>query len=251
MDNYASVAVFKANLIHAVPKNLLPAFAEIYQKVDYTNYSPVKRLEEKVGINGVYKNYNIPLNMSPENFEALAKPMRLFEMFERGFEPKNDGEKEVVAKLKPFKPLALSLTKQMSADLIKLNPELAQIEIKHPNLVRSHIALISGVCSGFPVEDIKQFMEAAGNPALLVQMNNRKQEMSRKIEAISGQKGEPLFVNGQIVSYQGLIENWCPSEKTYQRILQKTQAKYKNTTRDDFNVNAYMDFLASRGFYDD
>lgn len=251
MNNYASIAVFKANLIHAIPKNLLPAFAEIYQKVDYTNYSPVKRLEEKVGISGVYKNYNIPQGMSPENFEALAKPMRLFEMFERGFEPKNDEEKEVVAKLKPFKPLALSLSKQMSADIIKLNPELAQIEIKHPNLVRSHIALISGVCSGFPVEDIKQFMDAAGNSFLLSQINERKREMSNKIESISGQRGEPFFVNGKIVGYQGLIENWCPSEKTFQHILQKTQAKYQKNSQNDFNVNAYMDFLASRGFYDD
>lgn len=251
MNNYASIAVFKANLIHAIPKNLLPAFAEIYQKVDYPNYSPVKRLEEKVGISGVYQNYRFPYNLSPENFEALAKPMRLFEMFERGFEPKNDDEKEVVAALKPFKPLALSLSKQMSDDIIKLNPELAQIEIKHPSLVRSHIALISGVCSGFPVEDIKQFMEAAGNPSLLAQINERKHEMSHKIEAISGQKGEPFLVNGKIVGYQGLIENWCPSEKTFQRILQKTQAKYQKNSRNDFNVNAYMDFLSSRGFYDD
>ena len=50
--------------------------------------------------------------------------------------------------------------------------------------------------------------------------------MSQEMEKITGKKGAE-FINsyGEKRNYP-LIENWCPSEKTYQKIRSKVLQKY-------------------------
>ncbi len=198
----------------------------LYHMVDYENYSPVKRLEEGLGISGIYHDYRFPEGMTPEGYEALMKPARVVEMLERGYYPEQDNERLAVEKVLEHFDEALSLVKGMYEELCLLNPEIASIVPVRQDQVRAYVLIVSGVCSGFPPEDIRAFNDArkeSDNQAL----NRRRQEMSEEIENLSGRRGEK-FVNPRgETGYFSLIRNWCPSEETYRRILKKTREKYR------------------------
>lgn len=246
MDSKQSQTL-KKSLYDAVPEEYRPGLDSIYQNIDYDNYSPVKRLENKLGISGIHENYQFPGNMNALEYESLMKPMRVFEMFERGFQGAT--ETEVVAQqcLMAQKGKFLFEIRNMYNELVSLNPELKAAEIK-PTQIRSYVAVISGACSGFPAEDIIEFSRAT-SPEKNDAINDRKRKQSAELERLTGKvhkKGEPP-----------LIENWCPSEKTYNRILaaaglkstEQPQPRPKQAS--SYNYDAYQEFLTSRGYYDD
>ncbi len=221
MDKAKSL-LLKQKLYRTVPEKYRGDMDELYQKVDYPNYSPVRRFENAVGISGIYHAYNIPGSMTPEEYEAGIKPMRVFEMIERGYYPALN---RAVDYLFDIYDDFLKEIKTCYVELQECNPELKNIKPYNTEEIRSYVALISGVCSGFPPEDIAAFV-AARDPAANECLNRRKAEMSEEIEKITGKHGEK-FINLQgKTRHYPLIDNWCPSEQTYQKILGKVRQKY-------------------------
>ncbi len=245
MDKRHSLEIQK-EIYQSVPSEYRNALDRLYQCLDYENYSPVRRMEEKLGISGIYTQYKFPQNMNALEYESLMKPLRIFEMLERGHRGSTAEEHTAAEYLLTKKDKFLPEIRQMYDELTDLNPELKAAQIA-PDKIRSYVAVISGTCSGFPAEDIIEFSRSTSeedNTAL----NNRKREMSAELERLTGkthQKGETP-----------LIENWCPSENTYKKILQtcttaKSASKRQTNHQTAFSYDAYQNFLESRGYFND
>ena len=246
--------ILKSKLYKAVPRENYDFLTELYSYVDYPNYSPVKRLEKAIGIRGIYHHYRFPGNISPEDYEDMMKPIRVFEMIERGLAPKTPQSSAVINGLAQIKPQFLNEIRAMHRELIRLNPELQDIIPLRPAEIRSYVAIISGACSGFPPEDIAAFNHASESAEANLFLNRRKREMSEELEKISGKRGESFTNREGKVCYRGLIENWCPSEKTFQQILRKTKIRYAEPAPSkisDLSFQGYQSFLENRGYYDD
>ena len=246
--------ILKSKLYKAIPRENYDFLTELYGCVDYRNYSPVKRLEKAIGIRGIYHRYRFPGDVSPEDYEDMMKPIRVFEMIERGLTPETPQTSAVINGLAQIKPQFLNEIRAMHRELIRLNPELQDIVPLRPNKIRSYVAIISGACSGFPPEDIAAFNHASESPEANQRLNRRKREMSDEIEKISGQKGDSFTNRDGKVCYRGLIENWCPSEKTFQEILRKTKNRYPDKEKHPApttDIRGYQSFLENRGYYDD
>ncbi|MBO5442383.1 MAG: hypothetical protein J6A33_01190 [Alphaproteobacteria bacterium] len=246
MDKKRSLKILK-EIYQSVPPEDRNALDRLYQCLDYENYSPVKRMEQKLGISGIYTNYKFPQGMEAADYESLMKPLRIFEMLERGHQG-NSVEEEIAARhLLAKKEHFLPEIRQMYDELTNLNPELKTARII-PDRIRSYVAVISGACSGFPVQDIVEFSLSTSDEKNTA-LNNRKREMSAELEQLTGkthQKGETP-----------LIENWCPSETTYQKIKQacieqkSAQKPQTNPRTSSFDYDAYQNFLESRGYFND
>ena len=230
-----SQAIKKA-IYASVPKEQHTELNQLYACLDYDNYSPVKRFEEAAGIKGVYHQYKFPNDMEPLEYEALMKPMRIYEVIERGLNP---GEDSLANALQDQKPQSLFAVRKMYLDLVELNPELKKAQIS-PTQVRSYVAVISGACSGFPPEDIIEFSYAKGIDN--DRINNEKRAFSKMLEQRLGKKGP----NGM-----PLIENWCPSESTRNHILQILDNQEKPRHSTQFNDGGFYAFLADRGWFND
>ena len=152
-----SLAVQK-EIYAAVPEERRNELAALYACLDYRNYSPVKRFEKASGLRGIYHNYKFPEDMNPLEYESLMKPMRIYEVIERGMNPGTD---TLAADLQKTKPQSLFAVRRMYQELVDLNPELKEARVS-PSRVRSYVAVISGACSGFPPEDIIEFSRAEG-----------------------------------------------------------------------------------------
>ena len=220
----------------AVSEEHQPELAALYACLDYQNYSPVKRFENATGLKGIYHHYKFPQDMNPLEYEALMKPMRIFEIIERSMNPGSD---DLLAELQEVKPQSLFAVRKMYQELTELNPELKEAAIS-PTLVRSYVAVISGACSGFPPEDIIEFSKAKG--ADNDRINEEKRQFSKLIEQRTGRTG----ANGK-----PLIENWCPSEKTRNRILQLLDNRDQKRTNQSFDNTGFYSFLVDRGWFND
>lgn len=245
MDKKHSLEIQK-KIYQTIPVTYRDALNRLYQCLEYENYSPVKRMEEKLGISGIYTQYKFPNGMDALEYESLMKPLRIFEMLERGHRGNTTEENITAEYLLTKKNDFLPEIRQMYDELTDLNPELKTAQIA-TDKIRSYVAVISGACSGFPAEDIIAFSTNTSEEANTA-LNNRKREMSAELERLTGkihQKGETP-----------LIENWCPSENTYKKILQactKTKSAQKSQTnhRTAFDYDAYQNFLESRGYFND
>lgn len=238
MDKQHSLEI-KKDIYNGVPLEYHSALNNLYKPQEYEHYSPVKRLEEKLGISGIYQEYKFPDNMKPEEYETLMGPMRIFEMLERGYGAENENEEIAIESIQPQRAKCLVEIRGMYKELVELNPELKEAEIR-PNRISSYVAVISGACSGFPTEDIVEFSQSYSkekNDAI----NNRKREQTKELEELSGIK----IAKGE----RHLIENWCPSENTYNKIIAKSG--FKSQKASSYNFDAYNSFLESRGFYND
>lgn len=241
MDKKRSLEI-KKDIYNGVPPEYHSALNDLYKPQEYENYSPVKRLENKLGISGIYQEYRIPNNMKPEEYEALMAPMRIFEMLERGYGAENESEEIAIEYLQPQKAKCLAEVRGMYKELVELNPELEEAEVR-PNRISSYVAIISGACSGFPTEDIVEFSQSYSKEKN-DEINNRKREQSRELEELSGIK----IAKGE----KHLIENWCPSENTFNKILTKRGFRAKKAKMaTSYNFDAYHAFLENRGFYND
>ena len=229
MDKRQSI-VLKQKLYKSVPQKYHNDLDSLYKQVDYQNFSPVKRFEEAVGIKGIYHQYNIPGSVSPEEYESYIKPIRVYEMIERNLafsedDPSYDNKLKVKGYLFDDYDLFLSEAYECYKELLAINPEIKNIKPYDKYEIRSYVAIISGVCSGFSPEDIAAFV-AARNPSDNEALNNRRTEMSQEIEKITGKKGEEFINNeGKKINFP-LINNWCPSEETYKRIQKEVLKKY-------------------------
>lgn len=251
MDKKRSLEI-KKDIYNAVPQEYHSALNDLYKPQDYEHYSPVKRLENRLGISGIYKKYKFPNDMKPEEYEALMEPMRIFEMLERGYNPENEKEEIVIDYLQSQKSKCLFEVRQMYNELAELNPEIKAAEIK-PTQVRSYVAVISGVCSGFPVDDIVEFSQSTYKEKN-DEINERRREQTRELEELSGIK----IARGE----KHLIENWCPSRRTYNEILKasgladrKTRIKPRTTQKSTpipvYDDGGFFAFQERRGFYND
>ena len=221
MDKRQSI-ILKQKLYKSVPQKHHSDLDVLYKQVDYQNFSPVKRFEDTVGIKGIYHQYNIPGSVSPEEYESYIKPIRIYEMIERGHYPnKNRAVEFILDEYDTF----LDEAKKCYNELQNINPEIKNIKPYNNQEIRSYVAIISGVCSGFPPEDIAAFV-VARNPNDNDALNQRKAEMSQEIEQITGKKGIEFINNQGKKIHRPLIDNWCPSEKTYQKIQNKVSQKY-------------------------
>lgn len=229
-----SQAIKKA-IYASVPKEQHTELNQLYACLDYDNYSPVKRFEKASGIKGIYHQYKFPNDMEPLEYEALMKPMRIYEVLERGLNPKEDS---LAIALQDQKPQSLFAVRKMYLDLVELNPELKKAQIS-PTQVRSYVAVISGACSGFPPEDIIEFSYAKGIDN--DRINEEKRAFSKMLEQRLGKKGP----NGM-----PLIENWCPSESTRNHILQILDEQERHRPQ-QFNDGGFYAFLADRGWFND
>ena len=146
----------KKAMYAAVPVELHPQLDKLYETTNYKNYSPVRRFEEASGITGIYHQYKIPNDMDPLEYEALMKPMRIYELIERGLHKDMDPLVEILQKQKSR---YLPAIREMYEALVELNPELKKAKISS-SLIRSYVVVISGACSGFPPEDIINFSYA-------------------------------------------------------------------------------------------
>ena len=81
--------------------------------------------------------------MNPLEYEMLMKPMRIYEVIERGMNPGTDA---LAADLQKAKPQSLFAVRRMYQELVDLNPELKEARIS-PSQVRSYVAVISGASS--------------------------------------------------------------------------------------------------------
>ncbi len=169
-----SQAIKKA-IYASVPKEKHQELNQLYACLDYDNYSPVKRFEEAADIKGIYHRYKFPNDMEPLEYEALMKPMRIYEVIERGLNPQEDS---LALALQDQKPQSLFAVRKMYLDLVELNPELKKAQIS-PTQVRSYVAVISGACSGFPPEDIIEFSYAKGIDN--DRINNEKRAFSKML----------------------------------------------------------------------
>lgn len=120
-----SLAVQK-EIYAAVPEERRNELAALYACLDYRNYSPVKRFEEASGLRGIYHNYKFPEDMNPLEYEALMKPMRIYEVIERGMNPGTD---TLAADLQKTKPQSLFAVRRMYQELVDLNPELKEARV--------------------------------------------------------------------------------------------------------------------------
>lgn len=216
----------KKAMYASVPKELYPKLDKLYSYLNYQNYSPVKRFEKAAGISGIYYQYKMPNNMDPLEYEALMKPMRIYEMIERGL---SDNMEPLIEALEEQKPHNLFAVRKMYEALVELNPELQQAKIS-PAQIKSYVVVISGACSGFPPEDIINFSYCENKNRL----NEEKRQFSRLLE-------QRLQTRGP--DNTPLIENWCPSESTRQKIMKELKPRFQN--------KAYFSFLKKRGWYDD
>ena len=190
----------------SVPKEYRAGLDSLFASLNYDNYSPVRRMEEALGISGIYHQYDFPGGMPPLEFEALMKPMRVYEILEKGLCNK---EEQIAGEyMKAAKSKSLFAIRRMYDELTTLNPELKAAHIE-PTQIRSYVAVISGACSGFPPEDIIEFSRATKGSAN-DRINDEKRRFSKFLEEKTGKRrsdGGPL------------VENWCPSLKTRNRIL--------------------------------
>lgn len=242
MDKKRSLEIRK-DIYNGVPAEYHPALNDLYKPQEYENYSPVKRLENRLGISGIYQEYKIPNDMKPEEYEALMAPMRIFEMLERGYGADNENEEIVIEHLQFKRAKCLAEVRGMYKELIELNPELDEAEIR-PNRISSYVAIISGACSGFPSEDIIEFSQSYSKEKN-DEINRRKREQTTELEELSGIK----IAKGE----KHLIDNWCPSQNTYNKILAKIgyRAKKAKVMAQNYNFDGYHAFLENRGFYND
>ncbi len=229
-----SLAVQK-EIYAAVPEERRNELAALYACLDYRNYSPVKRFEEASGLRGIYYDYKFPEDMNPLEYETLMKPMRIYEVIERGMNPGTDA---LAADLQKAKPQSLFAVRRMYQELVDLNPELKEARVS-PSQVRSYVAVISGACSGFPPEDIIEFSRAEG--ADNDRLNEEKRRFSQLVERRTGRRGPDNMP---------LIENWCPSEKTRRRILRLLDNRDRQRAV-SLDSGGFYSFLADRGWFND
>lgn len=227
----------KEKIYNAIPKELHKVVDDIYSSKDYDNFSPVTRLEQELGISDIGQKYKFPNNMDPIEFEELMKPVRIFEFMERGMvKPHSEEEQQAIEYLQSSKPRAMFEVRMMYNELIKLNPELKEAVV-NPNEFKSYVAVISGACSGFPKEDIIEFSEARSEESNMA-INQRKYKQSEELTILTGK--------------DVAIENWCPSEKTFNKVVAKISAKQNNNQKSaQTSYENYIYFIQSRGGYDD
>ena len=240
-----SLSIFQT-IQATVPQQQQSEFKNLYRLVDYQNYSPVKRFEEASGLQGIYYNYKFPNNIDPLEYEELMKPMRIYEVLERGAATISD---ELATALKETQRQSLFAIRHMHNDLIELNPELKKAETVSTH-IRSYVAIISGACSGFPPEDIIEFSQAKGEDN--DRINKEKYEFSQQLET---------RLKLHKTNNQALIENWCPSRKTRDMIMQKLnererereqkQKKQEQKLNTPFENSDFYSFLADRGWFND
>ena len=173
--------------------------------------------------------------MNPLEYETLMKPMRIYEVIERGMNP---GTAALAADLQPAKLQSLFAVRRMYQELVDLNPELKEARVS-PSQVRSYVAVISGACSGFPPEDIIEFSRAKG--ADNDRLNEEKRRFSQLVERRTGRRGPDNMP---------LIENWCPSEKTRRRILRLLDNRDRQRAVSP-DSGGFYSFLADRGWFND
>lgn len=236
----------KRDIFASVPQELHQELSALYTCVNYQNYSPVKRLEETLGIKGIYHEYKFPNDIKPLEYEELMKPMRIFEMLERGINRDKEAEQIIWDNMQKAKPQSLFAIRKMYNDLVELNPELKKAEIK-PSQISSYVAVISGACSGFPPQDIIEFSQARSGEAN-DRMNNEKRNFSKLLETKTGKMRSD---GGH------LVENWCPSQSTRNKIIEIVDRQYSQKKTQDHNPqqglydSGYYSFLESRGFFND
>ena len=213
-------------------------FAEMHQAVDgdsiaesglesfskcanYENYSPVKQLEAILGISGISREYKFPEDITPLTFESYLKPLRIYEMAERGCLKYE--EEEATKFLAPLKPEALRFAENVFGQLAELNPELK--EVPNQKTIHNYVAIISGVCSGFPLKDISDFCDSIqnGNTEKNKQLNYNKKKYSHKLCELLLQKGKPnnsknIPELNEKVDKNRFFTNWCPSEESFEKI---------------------------------
>lgn len=241
MDKKCSLEI-KKEIYSGVPEEYHQALRDLYKPQEYEHYSPVKRLEDRLGISGIYQEYKFPNGMKAEEYEALMRPMRVFEMLERGYVAGNEDEEIAIEYIQPQRGKCLAEIRGMYKELVELNPKLEEAEIRQ-NRISSYVAVISGACSGFPAEDIIEFSQSYSKEKN-DEINNRKREQSKELEELSGIKVE----KGE----KHLIDNWCPSQNTYDKILSKAGYKIQKSKKIPcYDFDDYHAFLENRGFYND
>lgn len=222
-------AQLQNKIYNSVPEEKRPMLNGLMAGLAYEQYSPVTRMEDKLGIKGIYQHYKIPQNMDPLDYETLMKPMRLFEVIERVLDKEDKKNKQLSENLSEARAGAFSMIREMHQELITLNPELGDVPVR-PNRISSYVAVISGACSGFPQEDIKEFAIANIN-GTMDELNDRKDKQIQELKDVSG--------------VEKAFDNWCPSEKTFDKIVGRVKDKRAND-----RFNDYQSFMQDR-FYND
>ncbi|MFV0626802.1 MAG: hypothetical protein ACK5N8_05595 [Alphaproteobacteria bacterium] len=206
----------------------------LLKSVSYENYSPVKRVEDILGVSGVQQQYKFPQDIEPLEFESYLKPLRIFEIEEKGYLP--FPEKEAMSFILPQKKEALKFAESAFDELAKLNPELK--EIPNKKTIHNYVAILSGVCSGFPIEDITEFCDYIRNDdqEKCEHLNYMRKEYSHKIKELIKQKGKPNNSKDvpeltKRLEKGGVFLNWCPSKASFEKIY---SALDKNLDRQQF-----------------
>lgn len=220
-------------------------FEDLMKSVNRGTFSPVKTVENMLGIGGVSQEYNFPENISPLEYEAYMYPANIFQIDERGCID-NDSQ-EALLVLKKFEPQCKDYIIDMYNALVDLNPELKEIPVDTKKSY-GYISIISGACSSFPIDDIKTFCTAVfeKDSAKMQELNNNREEYSQKIRGLIKTKGMPRNSRDQQLLQtrmhkESIFKNWAPTEKSFNKIYSKL-----NSNLEYQKVQDYEDFLSKR-----
>lgn len=230
-------------------------FDKMQRSFSYENYSPVKRVEGCLNISGISQKYNIPYATDPLEFEQSIKALRIIALKNSNI---IDSEEEVALDfIAPLEKDSIALAEKICQSIKNINPDLREIQIDKTN-PSSYVAFISGVCSSFPKEDIEEFCNAItfNDKNKLKELNNRKKSLTEKLRPminIENSKNQELLEKR--LKVRDIFVNWCPSEKTFEKIYQATKEQNKtlNTKKNapQMNVDAFINYKLQCGHYDD
>lgn len=224
LETKNTILLSKMKYLVEEDNNAASAFDSLCNSCSSQPFSPVKNLENMLGISGIYKKYNFPENIEPEDYEMLAYPANIFQFDERA-NLKSDSKKAYEL-LEPVKEKSFQHIKNMYTALVKLNPELKEIEIKKEGIY-PYIAIISGACSGFPSEDIKLYIDDLNNDnPNKIGIDTSRREYSSKIVSLIKTKGKPNNSKAPAMLEKRLengdiFKNWCPTKNTFDKVYKK------------------------------
>ncbi len=194
-------------------------------------YSPVAALEKTLDISGIQHHYKIPGGMEALEFERLLRPLRAFSLLEKGDAGMVKDMEECMAENKVE---FWKRSKSLYDEFVELNPELKGCKVN--GTLRDYMAVLSGACSGFPPEDVMEFIGSKGERNNYI--NERRLRQNEELKKLT--RCEKRFDG------KDLIYNWCPSDKTFDKIKERWAGRQGQRKIEDF-----MQYREARGHFDD
>lgn len=220
-------------------------FDNMKKSVNKGTFSPVKVVEEMLGIYGVAEEYKFPENIPPLEYEGYMYPANIFQLSERI--KASPETQEVYDMLKPVDEKCKGHIVDMYNSLVELNPKLKSIPV-NPDITFGYISVVSGVCSSFPFDDIKAFCSALmeKDDTKMKELNCNREEYSNNIRNLIISKGMPknsknILLLQTRMSRENIFKNWAPTKSSYEKVYQRLDMNIENQ-----RVQEYENFMSYR-----